>query len=450
MSKPSEVKELEWYLDQPGSIMGEIPDEYLRSYELTSARTVGKKNKQDSEEKKSEKLAATTTNKKKKLLDTSLLLIEGLTEDQIRSPVINKILGCIYGQALGDAYGLSTEFETKADVTKAYGDKPVPFPDCFETPHNRRWDTGDWTDDTDQMILIMETIIEIGEPSAELFAFKLLDWIENGFPELGDYGGSGLGATVAAVCHHPKFLENPHLAARSRWLASGKQLAANGEHNGNNIIKYQSITRLTNCLSNIIIEYYTGSVMRTSILGCHNFKDEKAVIENTELLGMATHFDPRCRASCIAITLAISRILQGAPCSTKEEIDKLIEELVKSTLKAVPELVGPQKRQFVNYVNATAEDISKLKLDDPNKIGYCYKSFASGYYALRSLKGFKETMNDIVKEGGDADSNACVAGAIWGVKHGYTALPQEWLRAMPNKEWLDEKIIEFLKVEKLI
>ena len=75
------------------------------------------------------------------------------------------------------------------------------FPDYILTAHSSRWKRGDWTDDTDQWLLILETLTEPndGESIEKVFAKKLYRWIQRGYPMLGDYGGLGLGANVSQV-----------------------------------------------------------------------------------------------------------------------------------------------------------------------------------------------------------------------------------------------------------
>ena len=63
----------------------------------------------------------------------------------------NAIRGMIFGQCLGDAVGLRTEFKFKRDKP------PVTFP---YTEQIRGCDLCDWTDDSDQMILILETMLQ--------------------------------------------------------------------------------------------------------------------------------------------------------------------------------------------------------------------------------------------------------------------------------------------------
>ena len=42
------------------------------------------------------------------------------------------------------------------------------------------------------------------------FAERLKNWCKEGFKELGDYGGMGIGSTTHSVLRHPKFLTDPH------------------------------------------------------------------------------------------------------------------------------------------------------------------------------------------------------------------------------------------------
>ena len=123
-----------------------------------------------------------------------------MLENSDNRELLDRLLGCVYGQALGDAYGLSTEFEDRNRVAQVYPNPTelIPFPDFKPTAHSSRWKRGDWTDDTDQWILILETLTENGGDE-KVFAAKLRNWIQSGFSELGDWAGLGLGANVSQV-----------------------------------------------------------------------------------------------------------------------------------------------------------------------------------------------------------------------------------------------------------
>ena len=145
---------------------------------------------------------------------------------------------------------------------------------CFE---------GDWTDDTDQMILMLQTLLEsAGRANPVLFGAKLAAWSKNGFPELGDKGGAGLGKTTKKVLSHKAYADDPHAAAHDVWDAGGRVMAPN------------------------------GAVMRTCITGVPSFWDDDVVDANTLAFCRTTHADPRCAASSLAVARCVALLLRGA------------------------------------------------------------------------------------------------------------------------------------------
>lgn len=160
-----------------------------------------------------------------------------------------------------------------------------------------------------------------------------------------------------------------------------------------------------------------------------------------------THFDPRCIASCLAVCLIITYILRED--FKDDNIEELIERVQNETIK----IVGgdfPEDNPKNFRWHTSERELDELELDEPSSIGYTYKCLASGFYGLRSTRDFPETLNDLIRYGGDADTNGAVCGTMYGTRHGYRKLPYEWLRKMPNKKWLDLKIIDCLKKMNLI
>lgn len=87
-------------------------------------------------------------------------------------------------------------------------------------------------------------------------------WQRQGFHELGDSGGLGIGQTVGSVLRHSKFLSDPHLAAHEVWIQGNRNVAAN------------------------------GAVMRTAAVGLFHFENLEEVAHNTRSYCKCTHFDP--------------------------------------------------------------------------------------------------------------------------------------------------------------
>ena len=184
------------------------------------------------------------------------------------------------------------------------------------------------------------------------------------------------------------------------------------------------------------------AVMRCSASAFVHFGNRGKVISTAELMCKTTHFDPRCIASCLAICLTINYFL------TEEIADNDIEALIYRVQKETVQILGDRfsredVAQFEWYTNRRT--LEELNLDEPRKISYTYKSLASGFYGLRSEDSFEKTLNNLIRFGGDASTNGAVCGTMYGAKHGYRALPSEWLQAMPNKNWFDQILIKCLE-----
>lgn len=88
--------------------------------------------------------------------------------------------------------------------------------------------------------------------------------------------------------------------------------------------------------------------------------------------------------------------------------------------------------------------------------GYVYKALGAAVLSLRqamqrcpagadsaesdAAKAFEDIITKLVMQGGDADTNACIAGALVGAWLGYQGLPMHWRDGMLNREWLEGKV----------
>ncbi|KAI1315724.1 delta 1-pyrroline-5-carboxylate reductase [Mortierella claussenii] len=204
-----------------------------------------------------------------------------------KEQIKDRILGCVFGAAVGDAYGLATEFMSKKSARERYGNGPIAFGLDPGYPvwidyHRSKWARNDFTDDTDQMLLLLQSLQQTqdGKLHAVNFANRLKEWSVIGFPELNT-PPRGIGYTVGSTLTHPEFRYNPHKAAFDIWNSKGRTLAAN------------------------------GAVMRTAVLGVESFWDEERVVENALAAAKVTHADPRSVVSAVAASVLISRLLRG-------------------------------------------------------------------------------------------------------------------------------------------
>ena len=133
-----------------------------------------------------------------------------------REALADRVRGTVFGAALGDAAGLATEFLSKEEAVEFYGPNAdfQPGQEVFPDEHRMMWCAGDWTDDTDQQILLMQSLLNTkGQADPCDFATRLAAWRNSGFAELGDQSAAGLGQTTKAVLNDPEFISAPHKAA---------------------------------------------------------------------------------------------------------------------------------------------------------------------------------------------------------------------------------------------
>ena len=332
--------------------------------------------------------------------------------------LIDKIKGLIFGQAIGDALGLGTEFMSKKQVNYHYPDRLQDYHQIIQDKHRSRWKRGEWTDDTDQMLCIVDSMISTKTINSYNIATRIYDWAFQ--------GGRGLGQTAYSVLSHPAFLSNPSAVAKEVWLKSNKKGAAN------------------------------GGVMRTAIVGAWQYQDSKMIIYNAEKVCKITHYDPRCIGSCVVISLAISELIKE-----EKDIDQLLTylgEIADTYDERIREYIRPQKHSNF-YVNSEghlrhqksvlpklSSEIADLNLSDPTSIGYTLKAMGSGIWAMKYAESYEDGISQVIHEGGDADTNASVAGAILGAKFGFSSIPVAWVNGLLRKKYLEEKVEQLIKI----
>lgn len=334
-----------------------------------------------------------------------------------KSELADRVRGVVWGAALGDAVGLATEFMQKHEVAEHYPDPSKHSPiHRISDKHRARWTPGDWTDDTDQLILVLDAVVAgQGLFDQKVFADSLQKWGAQGFPELGDTRGLGMGQTVNGVLEHPVFGIAPDIAAEDVWKQGGCSMAAN------------------------------GAVMRCAGAAFAYFWDEATVEYNAAASARVTHADPRCVASCVAVATLISRTLMGVDLSDDER--RKGEVALAATVACRHLKHGDADELWKHMVPKSLES---LHLGDGG-IGYTYKSLGAACWAFLEAKSFKESIVAVTREAGDADSNAAVAGAVLGARLGYSGLPQDWLAELPEPQmkWMQMKVDACLRLLQL-
>lgn len=304
--------------------------------------------------------------------------------------------GTIFGHAVADALGLGAEFMSKAEVKEKYPDGLTSLSQIIRDRHRSRWKLGAWTDDTDQMLCIFDSILEQQSVNVLDIAKRFHEWVRN--------DGMGVGNTVWSVVGSRYFLSAPHFAAQYVWESGERRSASN------------------------------GGVMRTSILGLWRSDSLGEVRANAEKVCRITHYDPRCVGSCVAVSSAIALLVQG-----KMSIDEIFAFVQHETSDFSPEIA-----EYLDLAKAgtlEAFDLDEgLDPNEPDRLGFTLKALGAGFWALKHASSYREGVLQVIHEGGDADTNGAVAGALLGARDGFDAIPETWLRELLHREALDRRV----------
>jgi len=287
------------------------------------------------------------------------------------SALRDRVVGTVLGLALGDALGAPFEFRRSADV-------PDPVP-AFED----RWmgfPPGTWTDDTSLARNLWTSLIEHrGAFVPEDVLRRHLGWFETRPPEIGNQTSAAL---LEARRGTPE-------AARAVFERRGPEVSA-----GN------------------------GSVMYCAPLGVARARDPERLVVEAPALSKLTHWDERCATACLAVTLAVAALVRGeGP-----------EATVVGAVEAVVDLEGGEELEYL------VGEAGRARAIDGPQMGFALFAAGIGLQVAGEGRGFEEGLRYVVGLGGDTDSNAAVAGALLGARHGRAAIPPDWRDRLADGE----------------
>ncbi len=281
----------------------------------------------------------------------------------------DKIRASIIGYAIGDALGKGTEFMTKPIVRLRYPHGLRTFGGIIRDVHRSQWAPNEWTNDTETLLRMAETMVASGTLDVPSQAATLKDW----------YNGHAyeMVPSVRWVLSQEDYLDDP-LGTAARVWAEMQTLEASNE-----------------------------SLGRTMMAGMWPGNDyERRAIDICRL----THCDQRC--------VSTSRII------AKVAHDLLWDE-ADPTYKVLEELCHDSDERTLPYLKVAHEGtLADLELDDPDTLWYTRKTMACALHALWHCRTMEEALYKIVDEGGDADTNAALALGLLGLKYGSEALPE--------------------------
>jgi ADP-ribosylglycohydrolase len=328
---------------------------------------------------------------------------------------VDKIKGCFWGLALGDALGQPVEFASIEKIRDIYGDKGV------QTLEKKAI----WTDDTEMTIALTRALLRLGTVEyfidlneneiGEAYAKEFINWLDN--------PGYAPGITTTEAV---SFLK---IHGAESWRKSGKN-----DSKG------------------------CGSVMRAAPLGiwfANALKPElplgagsyhKALFNVSKIQSEITHGHKAATAAALAGSYAVALAINGIP---PDGMIHPIEQYCNSIHLDFKNAMERLKISLNNRENGTFKtDSEGLSYIGQGWVGD--EAFAMALYStIQYPNDFKTCLRVSVNHSGDSDSVACIAGSILGALHGIATIPEDWLNWLAERERMESFINEIIKFLKL-
>lgn len=303
-------------------------------------------------------------------------------DERRTASVEDRFVGCLLGVAIGDAMGMPVEGWPGEAIRMHYG----VLSDFQPSPH-RGLRAGQFTDDTQMMLMHAESIVATGRIDGDDLARRFVAWLRS-----GDVRGIG-GSTLRSI---------RRLERGIHWRESGQT----GEFAAGN-----------------------GVAMRIAPVGLLDCQRIEQLKQDVHTAGAITHRNPEALAGGLAVAYAVARLA-----TAETQPATLIEETIA--------FVGDsevtrnlQRAQKLLESDAPAADA----LATLGTTGYVVHTVASAFYcSVRTADNFKQTVIEAVMAGHDTDTTGAVAGALSGAHNGLQGIPLRWLEQVEDRERIEE------------
>ena len=326
----------------------------------------------------------------------------------------DKIRGCLWGVAIGDALGMPVEFKSIEAIHSIYGDDGI---------QNLR-ENAIWTDDTEMTFAVTKSLLRLGKVE-----------------EIKDLNEDTIGQTIAQ--EFINWLDNPGYAPGITTSNSVNFLKVNGA-------KKWMLSGANNSKG-------CGTVMRAAPLGLWFAKSlapelslldgpfHKLLFNESTRQSEITHGHKAATAAALAGSYAVALAINGvSPDKMINPIEKYCNHIHSDFENAMLRL----KTSLVQRKDGTFDtDLKAISYIGQGWVGD--EAFVMALYsAIQHTNDIKTCLRTSVNHSGDSDSVACIAGSILGAFHGMSIIPKDWVDCLAEKkrmESLMSKVIKFFK-----
>ncbi|HUC41997.1 MAG TPA: ADP-ribosylglycohydrolase family protein [Gemmatimonadales bacterium] len=163
-----------------------------------------------------------------------------------------------------------------------------------------------------------------------------------------------------------------------------------------------------------------GSVMRCVPVALRYHNDPDRLIRVSTQQAAITHSDERCTWGAAAVNLAVRELLHGNI--------YFVDEVLHRMGDRAPRVL----RDAIHRVPRESE--ADLPIVRAGEAGYVVHCVEIAFWFVHHDRSLEESLIYLAQAGGDTDTNAAVAGALLGARHGEVALPPRWMDQITGVE----------------
>lgn len=301
------------------------------------------------------------------------------------------ILGGLYGLLVGDAVGVPYEFHTADQLPPMEKIDLIP-PVGFNRSH-RGIPIGTWSDDGAQALCLLDSLVECGTLDLQNFADKLWAWYDKGLWAVDQHVFDVGIQTIAS------------LQAFHEGKSPEKSGFIHSEGKGN------------------------GSLMRVLPLALwHQGEDEQLVIDSHKQ-SLVTHGHLTNQVACALYCLWVRKVPKYAE----------IEDAYHAAVDRLREVYGTNSEERYELEHTICPEQEPVS----NGSGYVVETIQSVRLAVREAD-YEKVIQKAISLGQDTDTNAAIAGGLYGVKVGLDGIPDRWLEKLRGKEEVERLLTRWL------
>jgi ADP-ribosyl-[dinitrogen reductase] hydrolase len=314
----------------------------------------------------------------------------------------DKLLGGVYGLAIGDALGVPVEFKDRAYMERnPIGDRMIGY-GTYNQP------VGTWSDDTSMTISTMD-MMSAGGLSTGMIMDAFSKWYTKGaytpFGECFDIGGT----TRQAI---ENFLrgEDPDNCGLDDEMSNG---------NG-------SLMRMLPMI------YYTYLK--------HGVNITQQAVEDIYRVSSLTHANMVSKVACVYyVYIGINILLYGNT--------RVLQNCVKEGIMAVEEYFSDKEHEYQYILQYTGmeslEESLELEEDDIKSTGFVVDSLEASIWCLYSTGSYKEAVLKAVNLGGDTDTIGAITGSLAGIYYGIDNIHTDWRANLQGSKKIENIVNRF-------